>query len=165
MKTIIKATLLIALSIIASNGLAQSRYGDGTPSTMDVNGIFLYGKYTKAQVMAKWGTSIQYRSSESEFGLNETYRYLNNVFRFGEDGIFHSFRLNTSDFVVYKSKDGGFKVGDPVSRLYTIGVIDRPPTLVEGSGENILELPAGDDWFEIGYKNGIIMWISYTASI
>jgi hypothetical protein len=164
MKTILKISLLAISLTISFNGFAQG-YGDGTPSTMDVNGIFIYGKYTKAQVTAKWETPTQYRSHESEFGLDEVYDYSSNQFLFGENGIFHSFVIDTPDFVVYKSKDGGFKVGDPVSRLYTIGVIDRPPTLVEGSGENILELPAGDDWFEVGYKNGIIMWISYTASI
>jgi hypothetical protein len=132
---------------------------------MDINGIFLYGKYTKTQVTAKWGTPTQYRSSESEFGLNETYRYSDNVFRFSDNGIFHSFYIKTSAFVVYKSKNGGFKVGDPLSKVKDTGLFYRKRAFLEGE-EKYIEIQGIDDWFKIGYSDDDkITWISYTSSI
>jgi hypothetical protein len=164
MKTIIKFTLLAISLIISFNGLAQ-RYGDGQPTTMDVNGIFLYGKYTKTQVIAKWGTPTNYRSHTSEFGLDEEYSYSSNLFRFSDNGIFVESYINTSKFVFWASKSGGFKVGDTVSRLKTIGVIPNNTIIKTGSGENVLQIPGGDDRFEVGYSNGIITYISYISSL
>ncbi len=62
---------------------------------MDVNGVFIGGKYTKAQVTAKWGTPTKYWSGTSEFGLNEEYEYSNNLFRFSDNGIFNYFYVAT----------------------------------------------------------------------
>jgi hypothetical protein len=163
MKTTIKILICATLLAIPCLGLAQSGYTSATD--LDVNGIFIGGKYTKAQVTAKWGTPTEYWSGESEFGLDEEYYYTSNLFRFSDNGVFVEFGINNPDFVVYKSKSGGFKVGDPVSRLYTIGLISYLPPLMESVRENILELPGGDDWFKVGYKSGKIIWISYVSSV
>ncbi len=160
MKTTVKIALLIVSSILSFHGFAQSRYGDGQPTDMDVNGIFIGGTYTKAQVTAKWGTPTKYRSSTSEFGLNEAYHYSNNVFRFGDNGIFESFYLKTPDFVVYTAKSGGIKVGDDVLRINKIG-IGFPLLKENGTGS----VPNGDDWFTFGHSDGKITWISFVSSI
>ncbi len=164
MKTTVKLALLVIFSILTSLGFAQSRYGNGQPTDMDVNGVFIGGTYTKAQVTAKWGTPTKYRSSMSEFGLNEVYDYSSNQFLFGDNGIFHSFSIDTPNFVVYKSKSGGFKVGDNVSRINAIG-LGAPMLKPDGTGV----IQSGDDWFTFGYttsgKNNIITWISFVSSI
>jgi hypothetical protein len=162
MKKSIKILIYATLFAIPCLGFAQHSTWN---SDMDVNGIYLGKIYSKSQVTAKWGTPTNYRSNTSEFGVNETYYYSTNLFRFSDNGIFVEFGINTSNFVVYKSKSGGFKVGDPVSRLETIGVVPRKTIIKTGSGEHVLQIPGGDDWFKVGYSNGIITWISYTSSI
>jgi hypothetical protein len=158
MKTIVKIIICATLAALPSIGFAQLGYSG--PTDLDVNGIFIGGTYTKAQVTTKWGTPTQYRSSMSENGLNETYHYSNNLFRFSENGVFHSFRLRTSNFVVYKSKSGGFKVGDPVSRIKAIG-LGEPLLQPDGS----YRIQGGDDLFTVGHQNGIITWISFLSLV
>ena len=68
---------------------------------MDVNGVFIGGKYTRPQVEAKWGIPTFYWSGMSEFGLSEEYNYTTNIFRFSDNGIFNSFYIRTSNFVVF----------------------------------------------------------------
>jgi hypothetical protein len=163
MKTTIKIMLCMAILILPLCGFAQ--HAPSQISTMDVNGVFLGGTYTKSQVTAKWGQPTKYESQTSEFGLLELYDYGNNSFEFSDNGIFHSFFIDAPNFVFWASKSGGFKVGDPVSRLKTIGIIPNSTSLSTGTGKNVVEIPGGDDWFKVGYSNGIITWISYTSSI
>jgi hypothetical protein len=163
MKTIVKIIICATLLTLPCFGFAQSGYTGATD--LDVNGIFIGGTYTKAQVTAKWGTPTKYRSNTSEFGVNETYNYSSNRFGFSDNGIFGDFFIDTTNFIVYKSKGGGFKVGDHVSRLKTIGVIPNSTIIKTGSGENVLQIQHGDDWFKVGYSNGIITWISFDSPI
>jgi hypothetical protein len=161
MKTTIKILIYASLLVVPSLGFAQySTWNSG----MDVNGIYLGSIYSKTQVTAKWGTPTKYESQTSENGLIEFYDYGNNSFEFSDNGLFHSFHIRTPNFVFWASKSGGFKVGDPVSRLKSIGVISNSTSLSTSTGKNVVEIP-GDDRFRVGYSNGIITYISYTSSL
>jgi hypothetical protein len=163
MKATIKIIIYVTLLAIPYLGFAQS--GFVTATDLDVNGIFLGGKYAKSQVVAKWGTPTKYWSGESEFGLDEEYYYTSNLFRFSDSGIFNSFYIKTSAFVVYKSKNGGFKVGDPLSKVKDTGLFYRKRAFLEGE-EKYIEIQGIDAWFKIGYSDDDkITWISYTSSI
>jgi hypothetical protein len=163
MKTIVKIIICATLAALPSIGFAQLGYSG--PTDLDVNGIFIGGKYTKAQVTAKWGTSTQYRSSMSENGLNEVYDYSSNQFLFGENGVFHSLYINTPNFVFDVSNNGGLKVGDDISRVNALKwyYVDAP-LLIEADGEGVLNVPS-DDYINIGYSKGKITWISFVSSV
>lgn len=154
MKTIFKIAALIIVTASVS-GFTQ-RYGSGTPSATDVSGIFIGGKYTKPQVVAKWGTPTSYRSNTSEFGVNETYKYSTNLFRFSDDGVY----VDTPAFVVLAAKNGGVKVGDALSKLSALS-LGNPLLQSDGS----YQLGQGDDQFLFGVANGKIIWISYISSM
>jgi hypothetical protein len=163
MKKIIKLMLCMTIMSFPFFGLAQ--HFEPWNSDMDINGIFLGSKYTKTQVTAKWGTPTKYSSNESEFGVNETYHYSTNRFEFSDNGIFGDFFIDTPKFVVYKSKNGGFKVGDPLSKVKDTGLFYRKSVFLEGE-EKYIEIQGIDDWFKIGYSDDDkITWISYTSSI
>jgi hypothetical protein len=158
MKTTVKLMLCMAILILPLCGFAQ--HAPSQISTMDVNGVFLGGTYTKAQVTAKWGTPTKYESQTSEFGLLELYDYGNNSFEFSDNGIFHSFYIDTPNFVFWASKSGGLKVGDSISRIMEIG-LKKPMRQSDGS----YRIPGGDDLFTVGSENGIITWISFVSPI
>ncbi len=145
-------------------GFAQSGFTQATD--MDVNGIFIGGKYTKAQVTAKWGTPTKYWSGMSEFGLDEEYYYTSNLFRFSDTGIFGEFQIDTPNFVVFTSKNGGIKVGDDVSRIEAIG-LGTP--LLQRDRPGVFIIPSGDDRFTVGFalegKTNKITWISFVSPI
>lgn len=161
MKSIIQklvcATLLILLPYY---GFAQLGYTQVT--SMDVNGIFIGGTYNKTQVETKWGVPTQYRSSMSEFGLDEVYVYSDNQFLFGDNGIFHSFYIRTSNFAVYTAFSGGVKVGDNISRIQAIGL--GTPVL-QKDGTYRLNRNDSDDSLVFKHSNGIIIQISFITSI
>jgi hypothetical protein len=163
MKKSIKILICATLATLPYFGFAQ--YIEPWNSDMDVNGLYIGSVYTYAQVTAQWGTPTNYRSNTSEFGVNETYHYSTNLFRFSDDGIFNSFRLKTPAFVVYSSKSGGFKVGDEAIRLKTIGLISNQTLIRASTSEYILDIPSGDERFTVGYTNGIITYISYISSL
>jgi hypothetical protein len=158
MKKSIKIFICATLATLPYLGFAQ--HGEPWNSDMDVNGIYIGSVYTYAQVTAQWGTPTNYRSNTSEFGVNETYHYSTNLFRFSDNGLFNSFRLKTPAFVVYTAKSGGLKVGDPISRIEAIG-LGEPLLQPDGS----YRIPSGDDRFTVGHANGIITWISFVSPI
>jgi len=126
-----------------------------------VNGIFIGGTYTKAQVQAKWGIPTKYWSGTSEFGLDEEYYYSNNLFRFSDSGIFVEFIIKTSGFLVYPAR-GGIKVGDNISRIQAIGF--GAPVL-QSDGSYYLWRNNSDDPLIFKQSNGVITQISFTTSI
>lgn len=158
MKTIVKKLILAVLILSPVCGFAQHTFTQATD--MDVSGIFIGGKYRKVQVVAKWGNPTSYRSNTSEFGTNETYHYSDNLFRFSDNGYFNSFYINTPNFVVCTSLDGGLKVGDHISRIYEIG-LGRPVR----QGDGTYRIPSGDDRFIVGHSDGKITWISFVSPI
>jgi hypothetical protein len=159
MKTTVKLLLCVALMALPYVGFSQHFLP--WVSDISVNGLNLGSVYTNAQVTAQWGTPTEYWSGESEFGLNETYDYSDNQFYYNDNGIFHSFYIMTSDFVVYVPRIGRFKVGDNISKISYLGnTADKP----QASG--ILKLPSGDDQFIVEYSDDdIITKIYYISSI
>jgi hypothetical protein len=137
MRTTIKISIFAVLLMLPQFGFSQSLLGYSGPTEIDVNGIFIGGTYTKAQVVAKWGEPTTYWSGESEFGLDEEYFYhdghsydehgepIGNLFRFSEDGVFTGFDLEKPGFAVYTAYDGGFMVGDHMLRLDDIDLINH----------------------------------------
>ena len=130
MNTSIKTVIFAALIMLPFSASAQSGgdnlWGFTGPTDMDVRGIFIGGRYTRAQVQAQWGVPTTYRSSMSDRGLNEVYDYgvdpNNSQFLFGENGFFVSFTIVSRDFPVYTARSGGIRVGDNISRVQTIGL-------------------------------------------
>jgi len=121
MKTIIKTIIFATLILLPHYGFSQL-LGYSQATDLDVKGIFIGGTYTKAQVQAKWGIPTQYRSNVSEFGLDEIYDYSTNQFCFGDNGILNSFYINTPDFPIFTTYNGGIKVGDTLSKLNALGL-------------------------------------------
>jgi hypothetical protein len=157
MRKLLICAVLLALPCA---GFAQHHFYQATD--MDVNGVFVGGKYTKAQVEAKWGTPTNYSSNTSEFGLNETYDYSNNQFRFSDDGVFVEFYIDIPNFVVYTTFNGGIKVGDNISRIAAIG-LGTP--VRQGDGTFHLNRNDSDDPLIFGHLNGIITFISFIPYI
>jgi hypothetical protein len=161
MKRIIQTIICVTLLILPHYGFSQSGYLKAT--SMDVNGVFIGGTYTKAQVEVKWGgTPTKYRSEMSEFGLDEEYYYATNLFRFSDNGIFHSFAIETSNFVVYTAFSGGIKVGDNISRIQSIG-LGMP--VLQSDGSYHLRRNNATDPLEFEHSNGVITKISFMSSM
>lgn len=160
MKSIIQKLICAILFLLPYYGFAQSGYTQAT--SLDVNGVFIGGTYTKTQIETEWGIPTQYRSSMSEFGLDEVYNYSDNQFRFSDNGIFHSFYIKTSNFTVYTSFSGGIKVGDNISRVQAIG-LGTP--ILQMDGTYRLNRNNSDDSFVFRHSNGIITQISFVTSI
>jgi hypothetical protein len=165
MKTIIQKILCAVLISLPNYGLAQT-LGYTQATDIDVNGIFIGGTYTKAQVQAQWGGATQYWSNMSENGLDESYDYsinqLNNQFLFGENGTFHTFNIRVSNFAVYTAFSGGIKVGDNISRIQSIGL--GTPVL-QSNGAYKLWRNNGEDPITFHHSNGIITRIYFMTSI
>ena len=163
MKTIIQTLLCAALILLPNYGFAQT-LGYKQATDMDVSGIFIGGTYTKAQVLAQWGEPAQYWGESSEFGLSEVYDYvidqLVHQFHFGDNGVFHTFNIRTSHFVVYTAFSGGIKVGDPISRIQSIGL--GTPVL---QSDGTYRLGQGDDPLVFYHSNGIITRIYFMTSV
>jgi hypothetical protein len=165
MKTIVQKLLVFtALILLPYYGFSQSGYTQATD--MDVDSVYIGGTYTQAQVQAKWGTPTNYRSHMSEFGLDEEYIYaqdqLSNLFRFGEDGIFKAFFIETSNFAVYTAFSGGIKVGDNISRIEAIG-LGTP--ILKSNGKYHLHRNNSDDPLVFEHSNGVITSIMFDTSI
>jgi hypothetical protein len=166
MKTIVQKLLVFAaLILLPYYGFSQLLFAHTTD--LDVKGVYIGGIYTQAQVQAAWGTPTKYWSGITEFGyLNEAYVYtkdqLNNSFLFGEDGIFHTFTIRTSNFPVYTTFSGGIKVGDNISRVQTIGL--GTPVL-ESDGKYYLYRNNCDDPLMFEHSNGVITMISFFTSV
>ena len=165
MKTIVQKLLVcVALILLPYYGFSQSRYAHTTD--LDVKGVYIGATYTQTQVVAKWGTPTRYWSGTSEFGLNEEYTYIQdqlyNTFSFGEDGVFHSFTIETSNFAVYTTFSGGIKVGDNISRIQAIGL--GTPVL-KSDGKYYLHRNNCDDPLVFEHSNGVITQISFVTSI
>jgi len=145
-------------------GFSQLGYTQATD--MDVNGIFIGGAYTKTQVEAKWGTPTIYHSGISENGLNEQYDYtsnqLNNQFLFAENGVFHTFVIDTPNFSVYTAFSGGIKVGDNISRVSAIGL--GTPVL-QSDGTYHLHRNNSTDPLIFYHSNGVITRIYFMTSV
>ena len=161
MRTTIKKLLCAVFLLLPYCGFSQSGYTSAT--TMDVNGVFIGGTYTKTQVEAKWGTATLYQGNTSELGVNETYHYNpNNLFRFSDNGIFNSFYIRTSSFIVYAAFSGGIKVGDNISRISAIGL--GTPVL-QSDGTYHLRRNNSTDPLVFKHSNGVITEISFVTSI
>jgi hypothetical protein len=161
MKAIIQTLACVALVLLSCSAFLQHSYTQALD--MDVKGIFIGGTYTKAQVEAKWGIPTKYRSNESEFGINETYHYTNNLFRFSDNGIFVEFYIYTPNFPVLTAFRGGIKVGDQLAKVrgLNLGNLVRRDNrtyhlYVDGIDDPIVIFTLPDDR---------IIEISYTASI
>lgn len=126
MKTL-KYFFLAIFSLVSVASWGQSRYYD-EPTDMDVNGIFIGGRYSRAQVEAQWGTPHHYSGSQSEWGLDELYQY--NItqisqrvwnwdsFHFSENGMFVAFVLKWPTFALYTNLiPGGIKPGDHANKI------------------------------------------------
>jgi len=165
MKTIIKTIICATLILLPHYGFSQL-LGYTKATDLDVKGIFIGGTYTKAQVQAKWGTPTFYNSSTSENGLDEIYDYsvgqLYSQFLFSENGIFHSFSINTPDFPVYTAFSGGIKVGDNISRIQAIGL--GTPEL-QSDGSYYLFRSDWDDPLIFKHSNGVITQIWFITSV
>ncbi len=161
MKTIVKIVFVATIIFLPFCGFSQI-LGYTKATDMDVNGIFIGGKYTKAQVIAKWGNPTDYRDSTSESGLNETYYYSSDTLRFSENGVFETFNIKTSKFAVYTAKSGGIKVGDPISRISAIGL--GIPVL-QSHGNYSLSLNSIDEPLMFVVSNSIITEIWFMSSI
>jgi len=161
MKTIVQKLLCAALLLLPGYGFSQI-LGYTQATDMDVNGIFIGGTYTKAQVEAKWGTPTKYWSGTSENGLNEEYSYSNNLFRFSENGVFETFNIKTSNFAVYTAFSGGIKVGDNISRIKAIGF--GTPVL-QSDGTYWLNRNNSDDPLIFYQSNGVITRIYFMTSV
>ncbi len=159
MKTLVKIVFLATIIFLPFCGFSQI-LGYTQATDMDVNGIFIGGKYTKAQVIAKWGTPTEYWSGTSENGLIEEYYYSTTTFRFSENGVFETFGIGTSNFSVYTAKSGGIKVGDPISRISAIGL--GTPVLQNDGSYSVL---SGDNWFTFKHSNGTITEIWFVTSV
>ena len=130
MKTVITTVIFAALIMLPFSASAQSGgdnlWGFTGPTDLDVRGVHIGGRYTRAQVQARWGVPTTYRSSVSDRGLNEVYDYgvgqNNSQFLFGENGFFHSFVIASRDFTVLTRFSGGIRVGDNISRVQAIGL-------------------------------------------
>ena len=77
--------MTIALLMLSCCGLFAQKH-----VTMDLNGLVIGRIYTKKQVVARLGEPVVYRSSESEFGLDEgylgpgPYEFLLRIFRYAD---------------------------------------------------------------------------------
>jgi hypothetical protein len=165
MKTIIQKLLVFAaLILLPYYGFSQLH--EAHTSDLDVKGVYIGSVYTQAQVQAKWGTPTTYWSGTSETGLDEEYTYtqgqLFNFFRFSENGIFHSFTIQTSTFSIYTTFSGGIKVGDNISRVQAIGL--GTPVL-ESDGKYYLYRNNYDDPLVFKHSNGVITQISFVTSV
>ena len=160
MKIIIQKIVCATLILLPYYGFSQSGYKQATD--MDVNGIFIGGIYTKTQIEVKWGTPTQYRSSMSEFGLNEIYDYSDNQFLFSDNGVFNSFYIKTPNFAVYTTFSGGIKVGDNISKIQAIG-LGIP--ILQNDGTYHLNRNNSDDSLVFKHSNNIITQISFVTSI
>ena len=140
-------------------GFSQS-YTQATD--MDVNGVFIGGTYTKTQVTAKWGTPTSYWSATAECGLEERYYYTTNLFCFSYNGIFETFNINTSNFVVFTAFSGGIKVGDNISRISTIGL--GTPVLQSDGTYHLRKSSNNTDPLIFKHSSGVITQIMYFTS-
>lgn len=120
MKTTYKTLLIVWASLLTTPLFSQSGYLRATH--MDVKGIFIGGTYAKTQLESKWGVATKYKSSMSEFGLDEMYYYNDTWFKFSDNGIFIEFVIRSSHFPVLTTYSGGIKVGDNISRIQAIGL-------------------------------------------
>ena len=145
-------------------GFSQLGYTQATD--MDVNGVFIGGAYTKTQVEAKWGTATQYYSKTYETGLGERYDYFTNQiysqFMFGNNGIFHTFVIDTPNFSVYTAFSGGVKLGDNISRIQAIGL--GTPVL-QSDGAYHLHRNNSTDPLIFHHSNGVITRIYFMTSV
>ncbi|MFA5850447.1 MAG: hypothetical protein WC833_11265 [Bacteroidales bacterium] len=165
MKIIVqKLQVFTALILLPYYGFSQLHCAHTTD--FDVDSVYIGGIYTQAQVQAKWGTPTTYWSGTSESGLNEEYVYIQNLlynsFLFCEDGIFHTFTIETSNFSVYTAFSGGIKVGDNISRVQAIGL--GTPVL-KSDGKYYLYRNNCDDPLEFEHSNGVITQISFMTSV
>lgn len=151
--------ILLFVVLNGNYGFSQTSYIHATD--MDVNGIFIGGTYTKSQIEEKWGIPTEYRSNESEFGLDEQYYYANDLFRFSDNGVFHSFYINTSKFTVYTAFKGGIKIGDKISKIRKIGL----GTPILRDGIYYLNRNNSDDALVLEHSKGIITKIYFITSI
>lgn len=157
MKTIkikfLVTTILLALFSLSAISQEIVRF--------DVNGIDVaMDKYTKAQVIAKWGTPLKYIYDDD----CESYHYANSWFNFINKGELVDFAVKDPQFKFFGGK---VKVGDPLSVLQSLPKY----RFVQGNTidyEHIYsELWVGyaEFPFYIRHKDGIITSISYTEPL
>ncbi len=94
--------------------------------TMDLNGLVIGQTYTKTQVVAIFGEPVVYRSSDSEFGLDEGYYYgkdRKSSIRFHNDGVFNFFSVAEKNMPILTNLiAGGIRVGENLSAMKKVGI-------------------------------------------
>ena len=138
---------------------------------IDMNGLNLYGQYTKVQVIAKLGQPTDYYSYKSDIDMiGEVYYYGKSEFIFNNNGWISEVHAEDNRF---KFLGGYLSVGDNIEKLRKLGetnygVLKYIRTL---SGElvalNIIPtngvyfLWIGDNYFSVAYQDNVIISISF----
>lgn len=99
MKTIIKKSILLFFVVLLSNSIvSQDRYK--TYLNVNINGIVLWSKYSKKDILLKLGTPSKYiKDIDEEDGITEEFKYITSVFGFS-DGYLTRFNLKQNAFKI-----------------------------------------------------------------
>ncbi len=125
----------------------------------DVNGIDIYTKMAKPDVIAIMGEPTKYKYYDSQDnGVDEWYYYNEDLLEFNE-GILIGFSIKTDRFpVMTKDVDGGIRVGDNISKLEQL-----KPYYGRKGDEDFYSVLCGDDYVVKFYAKGnIITYVSFT---
>ena len=152
MKKYLFATLpVLSLMLISFNAFGQ-----------DIEGFDFEMTISKAQVIAKFGNPIHYRSHDSELGLDESYYYNACYLHFCANQLTNFSVTKRGIRVLTKVLSGGVQVGDNISRLSSLKLTKNG---VNEQGETIYEYIYkfyDVDPLYICVKNNIITCFYYT---
>ena len=94
-----------------------------TSAAQDVDGISLWDKYTKAQLVQKYGQPVEYRSQEGdneEDGLIESIRFKDIWFRLEGNQVVGFYIKSNKPKALTKTIKGGIGIGDDARVLNPI---------------------------------------------
>lgn len=152
-RIIFRIALFLLLMLPISSNAQMIRDSEGwAVIPLNVNGLHLYGKYTKAQIIKALGKPIKFKEShfEDEKMATWTFIYSNNDSFGFDDGRFVDMRLRSSNFHVNKI----VKVGCSTDCVYEMikelgnraGLLEKK-TLSKGEKYFSLQLAPGVDGY------------------
>ena len=161
--TMKRCFVLFIIILLGNSIIAQTVYSD--KYIPDVEGVSVFSKLNRSEVVAKFGEPISYSSRVCEdTGTDEMYNYQNCFFYFN-NGELNSFGLfGNCNYVVLKGKIGeGIKIGDSLSSLSTFEY--GPPRRAEWiTQDNQYYLDIGlDAYLYLSVEGDTIKGISYTS--
>ena len=141
-----------------------------TSAAQDVDGISLWDKYTKAQLVQKYGQPVEYRSQEGDNegdGLIEVIKFTDVLFYLVNNQVIGFILESNKPRALTKTIKGGIGIGDNSSVLNPIkDKLFTTNTRKDGVIVQYYEL--NPDWraiFSVGVKNNRIVEIDADAQL